>query len=52
MSLAGLNLTMNKEKILINEFNKLNDEGKDKAIEQVEMLSKIPEYRKEENKPK
>ena len=52
MSLAGLNLTMNKEKKMLYEFNKLNDDGKDKAIEQVEMLSKIPEYRKEENQPK
>ena len=52
MSLAGLNLTMNKEKKMMYEFNKLNEEGKDKAIEQVEMLSKIPEYRKEENQPK
>ena len=29
-------------------FSSLNDEGKDKAIEQVEMLTKIPEYQKKE----
>ena len=28
-------------------FDILNDVGQDKAIEQVEMLTKIPEYRKE-----
>lgn len=46
MSLAGIDFTMNKEKIIINEFNKLNDEGKDKAIEQVGMLTQIPGYQK------
>lgn len=30
-----------------NLFHQLNDTGQDKAIEQVEMLTKIPEYRKE-----
>lgn len=29
-------------------FNQLNNKGQSKAIEQVEMLTKIPEYRKEE----
>ena len=29
-------------------FNMLNDTGQDKAIEQVELLTKIPEYRKEQ----
>ena len=27
--------------------SELNDKGKDKAIEQIELLTKIPEYRKE-----
>ena len=31
---------------LLKLFNKLNFQGQDKAIEQVEMLSKIPEYQK------
>ncbi len=33
------------EKILIN-FNKLNNDGREKAAEQVELLAKIPEYQK------
>ena len=49
MSLAGLDHIWNKEKRIAHEFNKLNDDGKDKAIEHVEMLTKIPEYRKENN---
>ena len=49
MSVAGLEHIWNKEKRIVNEFNKLNEEGKDKAIEHVEMLAKIPEYRKEED---
>lgn len=32
----------------LNEyFEMLNDEGQDKAVEQVELLTKIPEYQKE-----
>ncbi|MFR5674211.1 MAG: helix-turn-helix transcriptional regulator [Agathobacter rectalis] len=35
----------------INElFEMLNDNGQDKAIEQVELLTKIPEYRKDTEK--
>lgn len=42
-----LNLDIKGTKI--NElFSELNDIGQDKAIEQVELLTKIPEYRKEE----
>ena len=34
----------------INElFDSLNEKGKDKAIEQVELLTKIPEYTEEES---
>ncbi len=33
---------------LLHCYSKLNKIGKQKAIEQVEMLSKIPEYRKED----
>ena len=33
-------------KRLIPLFEKLNDKGQNKAIEQVELLTKIPEYRK------
>ncbi len=35
-----------KENTLIENYNKLNDKGQDKAIEQVELLTKIPDYRK------
>lgn len=36
----------NEDKLLDN-YRKLNDTGQDKAIEQVELLTKIPEYQKE-----
>lgn len=32
---------------LLTYFNKLKDNGRTKAIEQVELLTKIPEYRRE-----
>lgn len=42
------------EDTFLNTMNtlrqRLNDAGQDKAIEQVEMLTKIPEYRKEDTK--
>ena len=44
----GPRTILNKEKKMLYEFNKLNDDGQDKAIQQIEMLTKIPEYRKEE----
>ena len=31
----------------LSNFDKLNDKGKEKAIEQVELLTKIPEYKKD-----
>lgn len=33
--------------ILLDNFDRLNFIGQDKAIEQVELLTKIPEYKKE-----
>lgn len=36
-----------KKKRIIAHFMELNDKGQDKAIEQVELLTKIPEYRKD-----
>lgn len=33
-----------KSDMIINFFEQLNDTGQDKAIEQVELLTKIPEY--------
>lgn len=33
---------------ILSHFDKLNDSGQNKAIEQVELLTKIPEYRKED----
>ena len=41
-----MGLTSNEGKVL-NHFDKLNRIGQEKALEQVEMLTKIPEYRKE-----
>lgn len=35
------------EKDLLNCFNTLNSAGQDKAIEQIEMISEIPRYKKE-----
>ena len=37
-------------KELLELFNRLNFQGQDKALEQIELLSKIPEYQKENNK--
>lgn len=36
-----------KDNRIIKHFHNLNDKGQDKAIEQVELLTKIPEYRKD-----
>ena len=36
-----------KADALLRNYQQLNDSGQDKAIEQVEMLTKIPEYRKD-----
>ena len=41
-----MDLTENEYSI-INKMKKLNDFGQDKAIEQVDLLTKIPEYRKD-----
>lgn len=35
------------EKLLLDIYRKLNPTGQTKAVEQVEMLTKIPEYQKE-----
>lgn len=35
---------LEKQKIILQKFQKLNKKGEDKAIEQVELLTKIPEY--------
>lgn len=43
------NLDLTKEENIITNFRHLNDKGQDKAIEQVEMLTKIPEYQKKNN---
>lgn len=40
----GMNLKENK---LLDNYRLLNDNGQDKAVEQVELLTKIPEYQKE-----
>ena len=38
-----------KEKELLGNYRKLNTPGQEKAIEQVEMLTKIPEYQAEKD---
>lgn len=38
---------VSKENDLVSNYRKLNDAGQDKALEQVELLTKIPEYRKD-----
>ncbi len=43
---AGLST---QEGLLLELFDQLNDNGQNKAIEHVEMLSKIPEYKKDNN---
>ena len=35
-----------REDLLIEKFNTLNDKGKDKAVEQVDMITRIFEYKK------
>ena len=38
---------MTSKKTLINKYyDELNEKGQEKAIEQVELLTKIPEYKK------
>ena len=48
-ALSILEKDCEKESRLIKAYRSLNPKGQDKAIEQVEMLTKIPEYRKEES---
>lgn len=36
---------------MLNKYFQLNDTGQDKAIEHVELLTKIPEYRKNPDEP-
>ncbi len=43
----GKNLNEGKLKKINDLFTSLNDTGQNKAVEQVEMLTKIPEYRKD-----
>ncbi len=35
--------------LILDLYHQLNDTGQDKALEQVELLTKIPEYRKDED---
>lgn len=35
-----------KEMELLNKFNQLNENGQEKAIESVDLLTKVPEYKK------
>ena len=39
----------NSEKPLLDNYRQLNQVGQSKAVEQVEMLTKIPDYRKDTN---
>lgn len=48
MQLTQESFKYESKKILLNSaFDSLNDAGQDKAIEQVVLLTKIPEYQKE-----
>lgn len=38
---------LKKRQTILQKFQELNENGQEKAIEQVEMLTKIPEYRKD-----
>lgn len=42
--IAGLS---DKEGILLEHFDQLNNIGQNKALEQIELLTKIPEYQKD-----
>lgn len=46
---AGINHIEMSDFIMTGLMYQLNDKGQDKAIEQVELLTKIPEYRKDED---
>lgn len=46
-SLVEKQIDKEKKEKLLTCFNDLNDSGKEKAIEQVELLAKIPEYKKD-----
>lgn len=35
-----------RERVLLDYFNKLTDQGQDKLIDQAELLSRVPEYKK------
>lgn len=48
MNEDGKSIFQLKVNNLVEPFSKLNDLGQEKAIEQVEILTKIPEYRKED----
>lgn len=39
-----------KDNILLNSFNKLNEEGKNEAIKRVQELTELSKYKKEDNK--
>lgn len=45
--LLDYNIPPENYESLINHFNELNSTGQNKALEQIEMLTKIPEYRKD-----
>ena len=41
----------NTESKMIYFFRKLNDEGQEKALDHIEMLTRVPDYQKEEDSP-
>ena len=44
---SGINTIEMSDFVMTGLMYQLNDKGQEKAIEQVELLTKIPEYRKE-----
>ena len=52
MHLHGYDVSMSDAEIRTRKaFSKLNSKGQEKAAEQVELLAKIPEYRKKDDAP-
>lgn len=45
--MLGVNIQNNENKLL-SKYRELNEDGQEKAIEQVELLTKIEEYRKKD----
>ena len=45
-TLQYFDATLSNKALLNNHYDELNEKGQNKAIEQIELLTKIPEYKK------